>query len=413
MQPFTVIKGVSERRRLPRLGKIRLGVKVLAKNGQTYPAEVDYFVVPPEVAKEYGPKPKALDVMFPVQDRGMIFPQALKWYGSGRGLKCIGDGERAERKNEQTGQPEIISCPCPLLEQGQCRQRAHLQVILPKVNYGGVYQIDIGSYHSIVDLNSGLDYVQAFIGRVAMVPLVLTRVPRETFGGGQRRVHYPLQLTLATNDTAWINRLRTETAAILERQATLVLPAPVDENPEYDDGVVVPEAEFQPPADVAEAKPAMDTAYSPVPDTPNVDPGIRQPGDEAQPSPAGRPAQADGQSGNAAVSANHLPVRPPATAPPARQAGNGAVPPRGSSATKPDRPVGPATPSPATAKQIQLLRRLAEERGCWRELEAQVERGLGKAQASKLIEDLLRRPPAQPVGVLSGSEPDPDEESYL
>ncbi|WP_447973941.1 recombination directionality factor [Nitrospira sp. Kam-Ns4a] len=138
MQTFTSIKGLSERRRLPRLGKIRLGVKVLAKHGQTYPAEVDYFVVPPEVAKVYGPKPKALDVMFPVQNRSIIFPQALKWYGSGRGLKCIGDGERAMRLNEQTGAMEPMDCPCPLLEQGQCSRRAHLMVILPKVNYGGV-----------------------------------------------------------------------------------------------------------------------------------------------------------------------------------------------------------------------------------------------------------------------------------
>jgi hypothetical protein len=138
MQTFTTIKGVSERRRLPRLGKIRLGVKVLAKNGQGYPAEVDYFVVPPEVQQVYGPKPKMLDVMFPVQDRGVIFPQALKWYGAGRGLKCIGDGERAMRLNEQTGAMESMDCPCPLYEQRQCQRRAHLMVILPKINMGGI-----------------------------------------------------------------------------------------------------------------------------------------------------------------------------------------------------------------------------------------------------------------------------------
>ncbi len=384
MQSFTIIKGVSERRRLPRLGKIRLGVKVLAKTGQTYPAEVDYFVVPSEVQRVYGPKPKALDVMFPVQDRGVIFPQALKWYGSGRGLKCIGDGERALRLNEQTGAMEPLDCPCPLLEQGQCGRRAHLMVILPKINMGGVYQIDIGSYNSIVDLNSGLDYIEAMIGRVAMVPVVLTRVARETFGGGRRSVHYPLMVSLATNDVAWINRLRTETAMILERQAALVLPAPLDENPAHDDGaVVVHESELDsapsaPPA-TSPAPPQQARVAEPVgPARPSAPP---VPPEESTPRPAPSSALTNGRAGT------------------------------GQPRTQPDRPIGPATPAPATAKQIQLIRRLAEERGCWPRYESQIEQGLGKAQASRLIEELLRQPPAAQAALPELAE-EPVEESY-
>jgi len=351
MQTFTTIKGVSERRRLPRLGKIRLGVKVLAKNGQTYPAEVDYFVVPPEVQQVYGPKPKTLDVMFPVQDRGVIFPQALKWYGSGRGLKCIGDGERAMRLNEQTGAMESMDCPCPLYEQHQCQRRAHLMVILPKINMGGVYQIDMGSYNSIVDLNSGLDYVEALIGRVAMVPLVLTRVARETFGGGQRRIHYPLQLTLATNEVAWVNRLRTETATILERQAAIVLPAPLDENPACDEeAVVVSEEEFGAPAE--------------------------EPSEPGAPSPAAT-ASPHGGAEPSATSSDPVMARPPAHASPP-----GATP-------QPAPTTAANAPTPATAKQLALIRRLAQEKGVWDQYQPKLA-GLSKVQASRLIEELLR-----------------------
>ena len=43
------IKGVSEVRRLPRCGKIRLGIKKKTKEGVEYPAEVDYFILDRQV----------------------------------------------------------------------------------------------------------------------------------------------------------------------------------------------------------------------------------------------------------------------------------------------------------------------------------------------------------------------------
>ncbi len=131
------IKGLSELRRLPRLGKIRLGIKRLAKSGKEQPAEVDYFVVPPEVAKVYGERPKELLIMFPVEDVTQIFPQAYKWYGAGAGLKCKGDGETAirrwaeaeeslrQRLGETHDDNELVEIPCPCfrLESGNAARR--------------------------------------------------------------------------------------------------------------------------------------------------------------------------------------------------------------------------------------------------------------------------------------------------
>jgi len=58
------IKGLSEQLRLPRRGKIRLGEKKKSeKTGKTYPISLDYFVVPDEVKKVYGEKPRKLDIM--------------------------------------------------------------------------------------------------------------------------------------------------------------------------------------------------------------------------------------------------------------------------------------------------------------------------------------------------------------
>lgn len=229
---FASIKDLSERRRLPRLGKIRLGVKVVSpRTNREYPKETEYFIVPPEVAKVYGDRPTALEAMFPINDREVVFPQAFKWYGGQRGLKCVGNGEVALRMNEETHEMSEIACTCEHLETGECQRIAHLMVILPRINMGGVYQIDVGSYHSIIDINSGLDYVQALVGRFAMVPLRLRRAPKETHFGGQKQIHYTLQLFLDA-DVDLINRLREDTSRVLLSTRSLALPPPeiVDEN---------------------------------------------------------------------------------------------------------------------------------------------------------------------------------------
>ena len=54
-----MIEGTSEITRMPRLGKIRLGVKKTSdKTGAEYPSAVDYFVCPDEVKSVYGEQPK-------------------------------------------------------------------------------------------------------------------------------------------------------------------------------------------------------------------------------------------------------------------------------------------------------------------------------------------------------------------
>lgn len=190
---FTRIKGLSDRRRFPRLGKIRLGLKTVSQGGKEYPREVDYFVCPEEVRKIHGLRPKELEVLFPLNDIEIIFPQRYELYGSARGLKCVGNGEAGSRVNEKTGARQEVKCPCDLLGRG-CNKRGHLFFILPRVTFGGVYQVDVGSYHSIVNINSGLDYVKALFGRFAGIRLKLKREPQETHRKGSREIHYPVKV---------------------------------------------------------------------------------------------------------------------------------------------------------------------------------------------------------------------------
>ena len=233
-QRITRIKGLSEKRRLPRLGKIRLGIKKKSsRNGAEYPAEVPYFVVPDEVKAVYGDKPTEIDVMFPLDDIDTVFPVSYKFYGSGKGLKCNGDGEIAYCADEKTKDVIEKKCPCNLLDEGKCKQSGTLSVMLQKINVGGVYQITTSSFNSIVDLASGIDYVRALIGRVAMVPLKLRRVATETHHEEKKQTHYTLQVVMDANIDA-INQLRGDTIRVLEHTSRIALPEPINENPELD-----------------------------------------------------------------------------------------------------------------------------------------------------------------------------------
>ena len=245
-QKFTRINGLSSIRRLPRLGKIRLGIKkVSAKTGKEYPSETDYFVCPAEIKKVIGDEPKELNIMFPLNDPEALFPQCYKWYGSGKGLKCRGDGVTALRLNEETGEMEERTCPCELLDTGKCKQVASLSFMMPGIKIGGVYQIDLSSYHSIVDINSGLDYAMAMLGgRLAMVPFILRRVPKETHNDGKKQIHYTLQLELNI-PVEYAQKIREGENLYVMQKRKYEIEAPIEDgNPAYDskkDGAVIEE----------------------------------------------------------------------------------------------------------------------------------------------------------------------------
>jgi len=254
---FTKIKGTSDVRRLPRLDKIRLGIKKISqKTGKEYPHEVEYFVCPDivkEAYKERFPDGKIteLDIMFPINDPEAIFPQAYKAYGQTRGLKCVGNGETAMRYSEDKKSMEEIICngeECDWYKSKpkRCLRRAHLFFMIPKVSLGGVFQIDLGSYHSIVDVNSGIDFVRALSQgvfgepRFALIPLILKRVPKETHHDGKKQIHYTLQLHCPLNDEAW-NDLKDKFRLVSTER--LALPQVEDVNPEIEEAAVIENGE--------------------------------------------------------------------------------------------------------------------------------------------------------------------------
>ena len=311
---YAKIKGsFSERRRIPLLGRIRLGLKVQygIKDGVPLmrPTETDYFVVPEDVAAVIGNKPKELTVMLPSEDVDTIFPQNLSWFGKSVGLKCTGNMEEAERLNEQTGVWEKRTCPCEHYKsddnpKGDCTESGTLVVMLPEVSMGGTYQIRTGSYHSVVDINSGLDFIRALIGRISMVPLKLRRVARITHNDNKAQTHYTLSLTMDANIKG-INALRRNTPEIMESAKLIQIEGPAAIDPEndglpadtMDDETVTPEQTANATAleegrralAAQQAKPAK----APAPTAPAVAPATPTPEAAKPAAPARQPVLID------------------------------------------------------------------------------------------------------------------------
>jgi hypothetical protein len=206
---FTGIKGL--RPHLPRLGKIRLGVKTPTSNGKSRPVETNTFVLDDtrgDLKRVFGEGPTTLtDVYFPTEDLTRVFDCSLKWYGAG-GVRCKGNNEQATRRwadcdpaqriaiggthtpNEQV----TVPCPCNRLLTKECSLKAHLMLSIPKVNAAGVYQIDTGSIHNATRILGVLAHLRNTVGRISAIPLTIRREACEISCEGTRKTHYLLRI---------------------------------------------------------------------------------------------------------------------------------------------------------------------------------------------------------------------------
>jgi len=131
---------------------------------------------------------------------------------------CKGDGENAteilfEKKvvdgKETTlkiGEKAVKCEGCPYAKEGRtnegrkipkrCSPLASLMVLLPKVPGIGVYQLDTGSYHSIVGVNAGIKLARAVYKRITGIPLRLILSPKTVKADGRAKVVYILSLSI-------------------------------------------------------------------------------------------------------------------------------------------------------------------------------------------------------------------------
>jgi hypothetical protein len=187
---------------MPRLGKIRLGVKIEGQGKSPYPKATDFFVCPPEVQDVFGEKPKELQIMFPTEEPEQFAQQWLRAYSLTQGLVCIGDGAISKRKidlatggiaGHETKDWEWrngLPCDpqdCPEYIRKRCRRVMNLQFLIPQVEGLGVWQIDTSSFYSIVNINSMIKLVKNLCGRVSFIPLTLCLGPIEVTPPGMTK----------------------------------------------------------------------------------------------------------------------------------------------------------------------------------------------------------------------------------
>ena len=200
------IPEVSDIRRMPRLGKIRLGIKVEPEGKNPYPRATDYFVVPDEIQQIVGDKPKRLNIMFPTEEPDKFAPQWLKCYSFTQGLVCRGNGHIATRKIDvETGDiarhttqawefRDSWTCDpdtCVEYQEKQCRRVMNLLFMMPDVPGLGCWQLDTTSFYSIVNVNSCIDLIRTICGRISFIPLILCLEPRDVSPPGitKKTVH--------------------------------------------------------------------------------------------------------------------------------------------------------------------------------------------------------------------------------
>ena len=231
------IKGISEVIRLPRLGKIRLGIK-RETEGTLYPEPTDYFVCPEEVKKVSGEKPRELRIMFPTNDPAQWASQYLRCYSESRRLICRGNGKVAVARislgsspSTNPGESELkeIQCSpvvCEAYQQGLCRRVMNLQFLVPECPGFGVYQLDTSSYHSMVNINSSLELIYNICRRYAMIPLSLQLVEKEVQPEGHNKTAWVLNLAPT------YSLMETQRYAQMPPEQALVLPPPDSEAPD-------------------------------------------------------------------------------------------------------------------------------------------------------------------------------------
>ncbi|MBA7665165.1 hypothetical protein ES703_73234 [subsurface metagenome] len=270
------IEKVSDVRRMPRLGKIRLGLKVEPEGKNPYPRATDYFVVPDEIKDYVGDMPKKLNIMFPTEGVVEFAPQWLRCYSFTQGLVCKGDGVKATRKIDvetgdiarHTTQEWVFKdwgCDpdnCEQYLEKQCRRVMNLLFLIPDVPGLGVWQLDTTSFYSIVNVNSCVDLIKRLCGRISFIPLTLSLEPQivEPPGIKKKTVHI-----LQIRSDVKLADLQKLGLMLPER---VLLPALEEEEAPGDlfPAEAKPEAGKERPAEPREEKTPDDIAEDDVPD---------------------------------------------------------------------------------------------------------------------------------------------------
>lgn len=227
-----MIAGLEQLYRPPRLGVIRLGIKVPNRDGAgEHPQEVPYFVLPQDLVGVFGERPTRLvDIRLPFNDPAKNLHSIFYEKRAGRLLTIRCDGVECV-EIPVDGHERVIECrkdPKDLWKACECgaRARAKLSIVVPQTR-AGLWEVPIGGLRRIADLMSELQLYALKFGRLTGIPFDLARVGteenyRKQDGMRAARTGYPVHLSCPVTDSQ----------AALIAGADVVIPAarpPADE----------------------------------------------------------------------------------------------------------------------------------------------------------------------------------------
>ena len=177
------------------LGRINMGY--MDKN--RIPHATSYFVVPPEVAKIYGSKPKHLNILLPKKDSSFPALQIKRGVVNiDKTYFCVLNlAKKFALRTTSNGNTRKIPCQWYNCEYwSRCRQVITFDFVLPKVNKHGLYRIATGS----VDSMSNLQETIRAVANSHRIPLILKIVPKKVnvinkdLGSISKKTKYFLEL---------------------------------------------------------------------------------------------------------------------------------------------------------------------------------------------------------------------------
>jgi hypothetical protein len=226
-KPQPCVSDLNDEPIFPRIGKLSLGIKTEAGNGNSHPRNIDYFrfhcrseVLVKRFLDLYGERPAAVRICLLSENIDKVFPNNLTWY-SGMVLRCTGDNETARRMWKDV-EPEIqqkleapaspftkVTIPCPCPRKGNpCTLKGRFNVMLPEIQPAAKFEVNTGSIVNLKEIRGVLRSYKEMLGRISFVPFMLSRHPVRMQYEGKSAVQYLLQL-LYEGDMTAINDLRT------------------------------------------------------------------------------------------------------------------------------------------------------------------------------------------------------------
>ena len=197
------IKSLTTRQaRFPLLGKIRKGGE--KKENPKRPgtlmsgSDLEYFRIDSGVqginekfTAIYGKEPKQLDCLLPFPYTDQVFPCWMEeWKATGLVSRC---DEEKQHIYQQAGKmiatnpipcKKLLQNPSGSYQECECKQVGRLQIVLPKLDELGYFEVETHSKWDIIGLTEQLLAIETSAGSLIGIPFLLER--------GSRELPYPL-----------------------------------------------------------------------------------------------------------------------------------------------------------------------------------------------------------------------------